>query len=1047
MTDKFTGTIQYNGKPINLYDGRPIDTAEDIAGNAWQDAGEIFKGLGTIGSAGIARGLEAVPLHDPQAPLGKPLLRTNLIGTAPDLGDIGLAGSMAMGMVNNYKQAYVDPFLTGQPANVLKQVAAHPLNTAFDLLPAAKPLGLGKAAGAISKTEAVQSAMAKTQAFAKSALQNGVQKAGEVVTKAQESTNPVVRSAGQAAESAADAIGEAASKATQKVKQVNQASKMQQQFADAMIDEDNKFLAEVGTSWRKIPKNIRGQVQAYAEGWHPNLLSGKGIPEAIQKYLAVAEQYSGVMRQRITGLVDESALAMDKYQPATIKLTGLDTKSWQALDGEEQARLLAQTKATLEGKGIFPQYSPHVRKFEMEGVTADPTRIKDKLTDKRALQELALQKEIEALKNQGLEMRSRIEQAPDIASKQLLQEQLDEIHKAIKKKMEKKAGYLKTKQTAGENSITSHFDSLRTRWLQIGQLHHAYEKVLQATIEKGVDLDWLKNAPDPGSKQIAAMTEAELQAKGLIAVDAQEMARSILGELPQAVASIEEIEKLILTSFPKVIYLDKTFASALKVFSQAITPKANFPNRILKHYDESIALSKRYMLGGNLTYAEAQGVQQAGMLEYVSINGPRDFVISLLAWRLACKESVRNAIPANIAEDIIMKEITGKQYLKEAIDFARNANPTASALLNPKRNPFTGMVAAYDNFVSFNLARAQLYDSFIRAKAGTFYFMKIAEKDAPIGQVVRDMLSTEKSIAAIESLMFDQVALNNVNKEVLKACGNFRALSGKPIMRLLGRLTPFPSWLVYISQYTSRLPGGNPYKWMITQQVGRLAEEYMADPLAPSTLKGGVAIEMKGPNGGNLLIKKDAFNPLTSVGDLAAYAQQLFAGQGDKRVPSLLVAPLQLAFIIGSRLNTMTLQDFKDPRLVQGQYGEQFRPVDVVTGRARSGEAQPVRPMPDYLTLAMRQFFGPLERQLETFAEKIHSGGQRSQMSTPFVSAPKRDATTKQVKKSFDWLQLVIQQTVNVTPIEYTAGDRARDMKSKIANNRALLRAVMRMGE
>lgn len=104
----------------------------------------------------------------------------------------------------------------------------------------------------------------------------------------------------------------------------------------------------------------------------------------------------------------------------------------------------------------------------MEGVTADPTRIKDKLTDKRALQELALQKEIEALKNQGLEMRSRIEQAPDIASKQLLQEQLDEIHKAIKKKMEKKAGYLKTKQTAGENSITSHFDSFAQDGYRLG---------------------------------------------------------------------------------------------------------------------------------------------------------------------------------------------------------------------------------------------------------------------------------------------------------------------------------------------------------------------------------------------------------------------------------------------------------------------------------------------------------------------------------------------------------------------------------------------------
>lgn len=1037
---KFTGTIQFNGQPVNLYDGRPIDTASDVGANALQDAGDIFKGLGTLGGFAIARGAEAIPFYDKNVPLGRPLLRTDWIGTAPDIGDIGTIQQMGLGIVNNYKQAYIDPLLTGHPENLINQAKAHPLNTAFDVLPAAKMLGAGKAASAIGETAIVKNALAKTKSIAADALSSGAQKYTQAASAAQQSSNPIIKNAGNAA----DTLAEAANKARESIKGFNAASDIQKGFSEAMIAEDSQYLAEVGSAWRKIPRAMQGHVKAYAEGWHPELLAGAPIPDTVKNYLGIAEQYSAVMRNRISGMVDETAMALDKYQPATIQMSGMDSKAWQALSEQEQVAKLLETKALLDAKGITPQYSPHVQKFEMEGVTRDPARIQTKLADKNAGKQLALQHEIDALKQQGLTLRQELELVESAAEKVKLEDQLKTIHNSIRKKMEQKSGYLKTKQSSGSSAIDSHFDALRTRWIQIAQLHHAYDKVLKATIDKAQDLEWLKNTPDLAAKQMAEKVEAELLAKGLTKLDAHDMAKNILGGLPAAVASQEEIAKLINCSLPKEIYVNKAFASALKVFTLGVTPKNNGLSKLLRGYDEAVSLSKRYMLGGNFTYAEAQAVQQAAMLEFVSVNGPIDFIRSIMAWRLACDPKVRAAIPAHIAEDIITKEVTGRQYLKEAADWVVQKTGNSN---NQMSKGLSGMVIAYDKYISMNLARAQIYDSFIRVKAGIFYGIKEAQAGTPLGQSLRDIFSTEKSIAAIEKTMADAAAMNQVNSEVLKACGNFRALSGSPTMRLLGRITPFPSWLVFISQYTAKLPTQNPYKWMITQQVGRLAEEYLADPFAPANLKGGVAMSFPGPNGGRQDMKKDAFNPLTSVGDIAAYAQQLFAGQGDKRIPSLLTAPLQLAFIATTRLNPLTLQDFKDPRLVQGQFGQQYKPVDVITGRVQRGEAQPERPMPDLLTLAMRQFFGPLERVLETVAEKAYSNGQRSQMSSLFASAPKRDSSTKQVKQTEDWPQLAIRLLINASPIEYTDRDRANELKGRYNASKALMKAVMRMGD
>lgn len=957
----YTGKVTaFNGHP--LYEGRPIGAVNDPVGtvgdvvfNAGYDLLDMGSGIKTLGSGIAARSFEMVPTPANNWQF-KPPIRPEDVGTAFDMGGA---------IVGNYAHAYVDPVMQGRPLDIGKHFMAHPVQSILDVNALGQAAGISKA---VANSAALQSAKASATAFKDKML-------GKIGQTLEE---------GAAAGTVKQGVVDAVDSIVPMTETGKAAAKVVQPFKDAVLAEDVQFTDDLGKYWNKIPHNLRDQVQAYAEGWHPKLMAGGKIPPTIQDYLNRAEDYSAIMRGRISKWADPKDLELEKFQPAAIQLTGMSTNEWKALSRAEQLGVLEQTKNYLDSRKIAPQYSPHVLPGEASSVLRDPTRM------------------------QQMAMKSALEQDPS------------------------KAGFMRTKQTAGDKAIKSHYDSLRTRWIQISQFQQAYDKVLDAALKLAADMDVLKNAPSAAATQ-AGKTIAEMMAEqGYVPIASEKLAEAVLGPLKGAVLTEEELAKLVKALMPGDVYLPKEMVKAL----EAATKQTKYTNNpILKFYDKAVSFSKRYQLGGNLTYGPAQFLQGMGMLEYVSLNGPRSTITSILSYYLAANSKVRAAVPLSIAEDVLGQTISSQKYSSAAVEALFNApviNNTPSFI----QAPLKGMVAAYEKYVDFNIRMGMLGDSFLRAKAGIHHALMMAQEKTPLGAAIGNMLDTSKSVALIEKTFLDDAAKMNVARQVNDALGDFRGISSTAGAKMLGRVTPYPAWLIFIHKYTMKLPVNHPYKTLLMGNVTSLAEKYIADPNAPSYLKEQVRTYVLSPNGNPQVVSKEGMNPLTSVIDLAELLQSITTGQGGESAISMLTAPLQLAFMATTRLSPSTLDPIKDSNLVSDG-GKQYTKDDIRNNRIKKGIAQDVKPLPDMLTLSGRVFYSVLARQVETAAEKLYSGGQRSQASTLFHSAPKVDRHTGKVKKAPDWITLMIYQLINLQPVEYARNAKA---KEKQANNQLQLR-------
>ena len=263
-------------------------------------------------------------------------------------------------------------------------------------------------------------------------------------------------------------------------------------------------------------------------------------------------------------------------------------------------------------------------------------------------------------------------------------------------------------------------------------------------------------------------------------------------------------------------------------------------------------------------------------------------------------------------------------------------------------------------------------------------------------------------------------------------------------MKALGRITPFPAWMAFITQYTLKLPVNHPYKTVLMNNIAQLQEEYVAEPTVPSYLKGAVSIEGTGPNGLPLVVVKEGMNPLTSLPQLLEAVTTAMTGQGDSSLVGMTPAPFQFIFSLMTRINPMTMKDYEDPNLARTNSGNRYFENDVWNGNIASRIAQPVRPLPDPSTLAMRSFFPVQARWMEAIMEKAYSDGQRSQMTGLFNSAPKRDRHTGAVKQAPDWITMLINNLVNENPIEYDPNARFAEERAAMQEQQQAMRDLMR---
>ena len=1005
MADYIGKAVAYNGHP--MYEGRPVGqfndpagTAADFVFNAGYDFIDMAKGLGTTANLATARFYEGVPTPQNHGMI-KPWIRP--------AEDFNTGVEMGKAIIGNYAHSYVDPILQGRPLDLSKHAMAHPVNTLLDLTAVGGLLRLPKLMG---KAAAVEGAAAVAPVVGED---SGV--LSQIIQEANAAKDKAVAKVGEIADQVKE-TGQVEKAIVETIDQVVPVSKTGKMAAEITKDFKNSVLAEdidltdnLGKLWGNI-KN-KDEVQAYAEGWHPNLIEGKGMPDDVAKYLAHAEEYSKIMRGRIEKFTNPLDLELDKYQPAAIKLNGFTTADWQGMSRKTQLDILNFTKMQMQQKGITPQYSPHVMKGEANRVLRSPTTMQQDFT-----------------------------------------------------KDPSKAHFLKTKQSAGDKAIKSHFDSMRVRWLQISQFQQAYEKIIEHAFDLAKKLDELENAPDAASRQLAGEVKAAMEGmadkakaalddhlnepaksiaeqmadKGYTAISGQDLFDTVLGPLKGSVISEEEMAKLVASIAPGDVFLPRDMVAAIR---QAMRSNRSSNNPIVRAYDAMNTFAKRYALGGNVTYGPAQGAQAIFMLELVSMNGVRSAVTSILSYGLAANKQIRKAVPLSIAEDVLASTVTTQRYVENAAEALFN-QPILNKTPQFFQKPLKGMVSAYDTFVDFNLKVGAVCDSLVRAKAGIQHALLIAQENTPLGQAVREMFDTTKSLHLVETTFADPVAKMNVAKQVNNALGNFREISEMGGMKALGRITPFPAWMAFITQYTLKLPVNHPYKTVLMNNIAQLQEEYVAEPTVPSYLKGAVSIEGTGPNGLPLVVVKEGMNPLTSLPQLLEAVTTAMTGQGDSSLVGMTPAPFQFIFSLMTRINPMTMKDYEDPNLARTNSGNRYFENDVWNGNIASRIAQPVRPLPDPSTLAMRSFFPVQARWMEAIMEKAYSDGQRSQMTGLFNSAPKRDRHTGAVKQAPDWITMLINNLVNENPIEYDPNARFAEERAAMQEQQQAMRDLMR---
>lgn len=1009
MADYIGKAVAYNGHP--MYEGRPVGqfndpagTAADFVFNAGYDFIDMAKGLGTTANLATARFYEGVPTPQNHGMI-KPWIRP--------AEDFNTGVEMGKAIIGNYAHSYVDPILQGRPLDIGKHFIAHPVNALLDVNAVSQLAGVPKALGKAAAAKAATS----TAPAAPSIMDDATGVLADILEEANAAKDKAVAKVGEIADQVKE-TGQVEKAIVETVDQVVPVSKTGKMAAEITKDFKNSVLAEdidltdnLGKLWNNI-KN-KDEVQAYAEGWHPNLIEGKGMPDDVAKYLAHAEEYSKIMRGRIEKFTNPLDLELDKYQPAAIKLNGFTTADWQGMSRKTQLDILNFTKMQMQQKGITPQYSPHVMKGEANRVLRSPTTMQQDFT-----------------------------------------------------KDPSKAHFLKTKQSAGDKAIKSHFDSMRVRWLQISQFQQAYEKIIEHAFDLAKKLDELENAPDAASRQLAGEVKAALEGmadkakaalddhlnepaksiaeqmadKGYTAISGQDLFDTVLGPLKGSVISEEEMAKLVASIAPGDVFLPRDMVAAIR---QAMRSNRSSSNAIVRAYDAMNTFAKRYALGGNVTYGPAQGGQAIFMLELVSMNGVRSAVTSILSYGLAANKQIRKAVPLSIAEDVLASTVTTQRYVENAVEAMFN-QPILNKTPQFFQKPLKGMVSAYDTFVDFNLKVGAVCDSLVRAKAGIQHALLIAQENTPLGQAVREMFDTTKSLHLVETTFADPVAKMNVAKQVNNALGNFREISEMGGMKALGRITPFPAWMAFITQYTLKLPVNHPYKTVLMNNIAQLQEEYVAEPTVPSYLKGAVSIEGTGPNGLPLVVVKEGMNPLTSLPQLLEAVTTAMTGQGDSSLVGMTPAPFQFIFSLMTRINPMTMKDYEDPNLARTNSGNRYFENDVWNGNIASRIAQPVRPLPDPSTLAMRSFFPVQARWMEAIMEKAYSDGQRSQMTGLFNSAPKRDRHTGAIKQAPDWITMLINNLVNENPIEYDPNARFAEERAAMQEQQQAMRDLMR---
>lgn len=949
---------------------RATDSPQAIAGNVLQDGLEMGQGLAALGSVGMTRLYEQLPHWNNNQFQMKPIIRPFAL-SPEEPSDFQTAGNVFHAVVDQYKQNYYDPIATGHPEQIAQYALEHPLYFGLDVAPVLKWSGAAKIAG-------------KVAASARNS---------EMVVNAVSKAKNIFHAAVEQAE-AHPALQER----VQNIKRGMYQRNLENDFNSRMGDDyaQRKIIyGKLLESKKALPEAEQAELMAIAEGTHPNVLQQgyAGVSPGQQEYLAHLRelaQNTASRAKQLGHLTDEDmfkATYAPLVKPLVRRMFGIDV-DFDALPVIEKNKLLYLAKTELDRLGVKPIYQARMFEREAGKVLQSPFEFKPGLlrvaaqrakraTELPTMPELASREKalklarIEAQNALTAEERNAWEQ--QAASHETFirdAKRAQNIANGNKDHMAdvKKLGFeFERKAERGEQFSADSAKVAIARDIQVNQAYHLYSALLDRITKEATDV-----------ANLTPKEQAMLQA-GLLS---EWTPRELFRNMTRQIRDMAEADQIALASaLPERVVLPTPLVESLTKFAK-MQDKPGY----LKHIAN---FARRYVLGFNLTFAEAQGGQNLIMLGLTQFKGPRNAILSIASYALAMDKNVVKKLPPGMLEEMFEGErITGQGIFGKHVE----------------------------GFIDKNFERTAHYDRYARAVAGIQYALEMSETTPEFGPLLTGWLDSGEAMNRIAHVMGDAKLAEPVAKKVLTVLGDYTRQTAQKRAAIRSNLLWW-MWYEHALKFAYFLPGHNPVKTSLLSGLIRVTPELFQDPNAsPETNKMG-AVRVKGAENSQGIpyyIMGGALNPLGTIPEILEQITQPFdTGSTENSAIGAMNPIWSLAIAALAHRNPQTGNDFKDPNMVQA--GEQFKPEDVA-----QGEYKPQHPVPNLFELAGRYFINRPVRVAERITAAL-AGGEPSQFTTPWNPAPRKQFNAEGAPIAPpSWPNLALQLLVNIrtTPID-----------------------------
>lgn len=939
-----------------------------VPGNLILDTVDFGKGIGTLGNLGIGRaremifdGSNPIRVFDEVGRGGKQLP-----------SDIPVAGAVGQAIVadayNTWAKPFVEKGLDGF-GDIVEHINKHPGFAAADLSIAGGLAAKGlKAAGVTDKLAQYGSAL-------KTKLPQGV----------------------QTSMAANEAIKPAA-----------------QGYANAMRRAAGVFDQMMDPLWAKLTKEEQKAARAFAEGWHPDILTGKPISFAMKNFLDATEAMTKEMARVLieSGVKTAEEIEAARYLPFILENTRLadGSKVFQNLSEliyqpELMRQYVQMSKEMLDAVGYKPKYNPWITDAEAARATTNPTKLSS-----GAFKE---------------------------AARQIFDPEKDS-----------KFGRFLDKGSAGEHVGPNHLKNLKAAFLQVNQFDEAIHTILKQALN-GVNNPKLYQGP---------LKKLTIENNVLIENHINRILQGMSDHMPHMGSAAKALGK-------EIVLPESVHDALIKMMSSPERVQAGL-------FGKWASMQKRYLLGLNPLYAKAQGIQQGFQLLLFQFNGIKDILPSFWSWALGSQRELRAMIPEEIVQSVqLMEPLEGVRLFEGAGNLInKGAKQLADIADGYKFNGLSGRIekageivqkglTGIDRLADINMQESAAYDAATRAVASIYYLNEIASKNEQAAKVFNGMVDTTIMKKRLQMLKDNPELQAEVLKKVDIVLGDFRTMPGK-YQQLFSSAILWNRYYIEFSKMYASLVKNHPYKNAGLSHFATTAPILFGDKDLPEFARGAVVIPGSKKSDGTIQVdSRGSLTPLATIGEFAAAYSGSFGSDttDTASVINSMNGALSMLIVISGR-NPNTLRPFRQYSKVQDSSGQSFDPEDL-----RKGQYKPQTVTPDYIEYAARTIFAFPMKEARALSERAMSGGEASDFTSimpvristrtknmipfefGFKSEPKRKSGSGEIMEQRPLLES-LDEFINMKPLTLDTNRQQESNRYKQLNLRKLNRKANRLG-